>query len=182
MTTKTLVLEGLDERHPGLTEPVAGSYAQAARVCLDRHHTSPILFDISRGDNSCTGATAWQATDQRTKLAWANKDDTTRDGAYCVAIAAIELTDGLVAVSRAETRTGADYYLGEPNEKLEDLEKSLRLEVSGVDEGNLTTLRARLGQKVRQAKSGDSSLPAVAAVVGFASTTVLTADVEAKAE
>jgi hypothetical protein len=178
--TNTLVLEGLDQRHPGLTESVAGSFAEAARVCLDRHHTSPILFDIRRGANSCTAAAAWEATDQRTKLAWANKDDTTRDGAYCVAIAVIELTDGRVAVSRAETRTGADYYLGKPCEQLEDLERSLRLEVSGVDEGNLTTLKTRLGQKVWQAKSGDSSLPAVAAVVGFASKTVLTADVEAE--
>jgi hypothetical protein len=182
MATRTLVLQGLDKRHPGLTEAVAGSYAEAARVCLDRHHTSPILLNINRGESFSTATTAWEATDQRTKLAWANKDDTTRDGAYCVAIAAIELTDGLVAISRAETRTGADYYLGNPSRQPQDLENSLRLEVSGIDKGNLTALRARLGQKVRQAQSGDSNLPAVAAVVGFESTTVLTADVKVQAE
>jgi len=180
MTTKTLVLEGLDERHPGLTERVADAFAEAARVCLDRHHTSPILFNIERAEDSCKGLTAWDATDQRTKLAWANTTDTTRDGAYCVAIAALELTDGLVAVSRAETRTGSDYYLGEPQEALDDLEKSMRLEVSGVDQGNLPILRGRLAQKVRQAKNGESSLPAIAAVVGFSSTTVLTEDVKSE--
>lgn len=180
MTTRTLMLEGLEERHPGLTRRVADSFAEAARVCLDRHHTSPIPFRIDRGENSCEAEAAWESTDERTKLAWANTTDTTRDGAYCIAIAAIEVTDGLVAVGRAETHTGADYYLGEPRERLEDLEKSLRLEVSGVDHGILTTLRGRLAQKVRQAKDGNSSLPAIAAVVGFSSSTVLTADVNSE--
>jgi hypothetical protein len=178
MPTKTLVLEGLDERHPGLTSTVAETYAEAARVCLDRHHKSPILFNIRKGDLSFTASTTWEETNQRTKSAWANTTDATRDGAYCVAIAAVEVTDGLVAVSRAETGTGADYYLGKPGEKLEDLENSLRLEVSGVDQGNMTTVRSRLSQKVKQAQRGDSPLPAIAAVVGFQTLTVLTADVE----
>jgi hypothetical protein len=180
MRTKTLLLEGLDKRHPGITPAVAGTYAEAARVCLDRHHTSPIVFQIDRGENSCKAATEWTETDQRAQLAWANTSDATRDGAYCVAIAAVELTDGLVAVSRAETQTGADYYLGAPNEKPEDLESSLRLEVSGVDQGNTTKVRSRLGQKVKQAQKGNSPLPAIAAVVGFQTMTVLTADVESE--
>lgn len=179
-TQKTLVLEDLDERHPGLTKPLAGSYAEAARVCLDRHHTSPILFEVDRTENSCKALTSWRVADAKMKLAYANETDTTEAGAYCVALAAVEVTDGLVAVGRAETGTGADYYLGESAEKLEDLEKSLRLEVSGVDQGNITALKGRLAQKVRQSKKGDSPLPAVAVVVGFSLSTVLTADVEAE--
>lgn len=178
MTKKTLVLEGLDGRHPGITPSLAGTYAEAARVCLDRHHTSPTVFKIDRGENSCNATTEWKETDQRVRAAWANTSDATRDGAYCVAIAAIELTEGLVAVGRAETQTGADYYLAAPNEKLEDLESSLRLEVSGVDQGNMTAVRSRLGQKVKQAQKGNSPLPAIAAVVGFQIITVVTADVK----
>jgi hypothetical protein len=44
-------------------------------------------------------------------VAWANTTDTTETGAYGIAIAAVEVTDGLVTVARAETRTGADYAI-----------------------------------------------------------------------
>lgn len=177
-TTQTLMLEGLDERHPGLTKSIAGSYCEAARVCLDRHHISPVVFDIHRAQGQHKAETAWEAAGERIRLAWANTTDTTEAGAYCVALAAVEVTVGLVAVSRAEVLSGADYYLGESKEQVEDLEKSRRLEVSGVDQGGLTALRARLAQKVRQSRDGESNLPALAAVVGFSATTVLTEDVD----
>ena|SRR5579862_3883931 len=176
--THTFEIEGLDERHPGVSPGIAGALYEAACVCLDRHHTSPVTFTVSRGEKSLKGITAWVAASARIKGAWANETDTTEAGAYCVALVAIEATDGLVAVRRAEGLTGADYYLGKPGEILEDLEKSHRLEVSGVDKGAMSALKSRLGLKVKQAKDGKSNLPAIAAVVGFAATTVLTEDVE----
>lgn len=140
----------------------------------------PILFSVDRGEQSCKGMTAWKPTDARTKGAWANDTDTTEQGAYGVALVAIEATDGLVAVRRAETHTGADYYLGPPGQVLEDLEKSHRLEVSGVDKGSITALKTRLNVKVQQAKDGNSNLPAIACVVGFSAMTVLTENVDAE--
>jgi hypothetical protein len=83
---------------------------------------------------------------------------------------------GLVAVRRAETRTGADYYLGEPNSTFEDLELSFRLEVSGTDEGSDAVIRGRLREKLDQAKRGNSNLPAIASVVGFAALQIVSAD------
>jgi hypothetical protein len=177
VTMPTLVLDGLEDRHPGLTKNIASTLCEAAAVCLDRHHTSPVVVEIKRNGKSLEAQTSWAAPDQRTKMAWANTTDTTETGAYCVAIAAIEVTDGLVAVSRAETQTGADYYHGSPNENQEDLEKTLRLEVSGIDQSNPGSLRVRLGQKILQCQKGNSDLPAVAVVVGFSSLTVVTADV-----
>lgn len=178
MTTQTLVLEELDERHPGLTKGIAASYAEAARVCLDRHHNAPVAFAIDRAENPCTAVISWQPVDARIRNAWANATDATEAGAYCIALAAIEITDGLVAISRAEILTGADYYIGIASEGLQDLEKSRRLEVSGIDQGDLAALKSRLAQKVRQCHRGESSLPAIATVVGFSAATVLTSDVE----
>ena len=66
--------------------------------------------------------------------AWANRDDTTETGAYCLALANVEATRGLVAVRRAQGRTGVDYYLGPADSALEDLEASVRLEVSSAPE------------------------------------------------
>lgn len=88
-----------------------------------------------------------------------------------VSLAAIESELGLVALSRAETRTGADYYVGQPGSG--DL-----VEVSGVDAGDKAHVRTRLREKLRQAAEGDSSLPAFASVVGFREAVILVEAVE----
>lgn len=180
MAAGQLRIDRLHERHVGVTEGLALSYHEAARVCLDRHHGSPQDFAVVDNDAVQPVAVAWEACDQRTRNAWANQDDTTEAGAYCFALANAEFTRGLVAVSRAKTRTGVDYYLGPPGTTPEDLETSLRLEVSGTDEGSLGTLNARLRQKMEQAGRGDSNLPALATVVGFAVKRIVSADVELK--
>jgi hypothetical protein len=63
---------------------------------------------------------------------------------------------------------------------MEDLEASVRLEVSGTDEGNLSTIRSRLRQKMEQAGRVESNLPALATVVGFAALRIESADVQPK--
>lgn len=73
----------------------------------------------------------------------------------------------MVAVARAETSTGADYYLGPPGHSGEDLEGCWRLEVSGINAGTPSDVAARLREKVAQAQAGNSNLPALAGVIGF---------------
>jgi hypothetical protein len=165
-TVPLLPIKDMSERHHALTLPVASSYLEAARVCFDRHHISPKEFTLENDKLESVAKVEWELTDDRTKAAWANKDDATRDGAYAVAIAATELLRGMVAVRRAETRTGADYYIGSVDQDLEDLENCLRLEVSGTDLGK-SEVKKRLIKKLEQAKQGSSNLPALAAVVGF---------------
>src|SRR4051794_2410421 len=112
MKTPTLPLENMADRHIGLTPEVAAYWVQAAYVCLDRHHTSPIEFDLCEEPERQPANVVWGVTDARTRAAWANEIDTTEAGAYACALAAVELLKGLVAVGRAETGTGADYYIG----------------------------------------------------------------------
>jgi len=164
-------LERLYERHPGLTPAVGQSYAEAASVCLSRHHRPPVEIEVAQrpdGPAALRGL-AWQPPGARELAAWANADDATRDGAYAVALAVLEAELRLLAVSRAETLTGADYYLAEPGntDGGDDLERAFRLEVSGVDKGTRAVVHQRLNQKVDQARRGNSSLPAYACVVGF---------------
>ena len=99
-------------------------------------------------------------------MAWANISDATRDGAYACALAATELSCKLYAVKRAETLTGADYYVGSDDCSIEDLEDCYRLEVSGTNLSQSEVYR-RLKIKVKQTEEGNSSLPALAVVVGF---------------
>jgi hypothetical protein len=121
---------------------------------------------------------AWDVPDARTRDAWANDTDTTEAGAYGCVIAGVEEMRGLVAVRRAETGTGADYYVGAPGAGELDLEDCLRLEVSGVDAGNHRAVARRLLEKLEQAGEGRSSLPALAGVIGFAAGLLVLRDVE----
>ena len=82
----------------------------------------------------------------------------------------------LVAVGRAETLTGADYYVAPQGSMPGDLEGCLRLEVSGVDSGSNTVVGRRLKNKLAQARRGLSDLPAIAGVAGFRARLVLLAD------
>jgi hypothetical protein len=75
----------------------------------------------------------WVPVTAREKQAWANRTDAVEAGAYRMAIAAVEMTYGWFALARAETLTGADYYVGPAGA---DLESAYRLEVSGVDMGD----------------------------------------------
>ncbi len=167
----------LSERHIGVTKAIAHGYGEAARVCLDRHHSSPVTFQLIDRSESTEAGAMWPAVDARTKSAWNNTTDATEDGAYALALAAVEHSRGLVAVRRAETRTGADYYIGSPDAQILDLEESFRLEVSGVDTGNISMIKTRLKQKLTQAVAGNSNLPAIACVVGFASLQIMADDV-----
>ncbi len=124
-------------------------------------------FKIRGPEQRIETVVEWQKTSKRVKLAWANEIDTTEMGAYACVLAAVELLCGLVTVRRAETKSGVDYYIAQPGTPAEDLENCIRLEVSGVDRGNVATVGRRLRDKLDQAKEGNSSLPAIAGVVGF---------------
>lgn len=118
----------------------------------------------------------WAVPNNRTKAAWANTDDAIRDGAYALAIAAVALHKELFAIRRAETRTGADYYIS-ATQNLDDLEQCVRLEVSGIHL-DIAEVKRRLRLKREQVQQGNSHLPALVAIVGFRVQLVLLAAVE----
>ncbi|MDP3460743.1 MAG: hypothetical protein Q8S09_15840 [Hyphomonas sp.] len=174
-----LKFHDLSARHYGVTFHIAGSYAEAASVCLDRHHSPDVKFELEDNAKRSVATASWQSPiDDRTKASWNNVTDTTEFGAYGLALAAVEHSRGLVAIQRAETRTGADYYIGDPENAPEDLENSLRLEVSGMESGNEAAIKARLKQKVAQTKHGRSNLPAIACVVAFHALKICAADAQ----
>jgi hypothetical protein len=164
-------LRTLHARHRGLTEAVCHAYAEAAHVCLSRHHQPPIEIMIAEQGF----ISEWDVPGDRARRAWANLVDAVEAGAYAMAIAAVEATHEWFAISRAETLSGADYYVGPAGA---ELETAYRLEVSGVDTGDVAVLRARLSRKVRQTRAARSSAPALACVVGFQIRSILVSDLE----
>ena len=167
-----LRLESLHERHTGLTASLSGTFCEAASVCLSRHHDSPINLDIVNNGITNIHMVEFPKPDARVLNAWANDIDTTENGAYGVSLAAVEVEEQLIAVRRAETLTGADWYVAPIGTDPDDLESCFRLEVSGVDSGGRAVVNARLQQKIVQTRRGASNLPAIASVVGFKEKTV----------
>lgn len=167
-------LDLLHERHRGLNQQAAEFFAQAASVILDQHHLPPIAAKVgNHGSPDYPYELDWSPSTDRDRDVHANDEDATRDGAYSLAIASAEVHLGLVAVSRAKSRSGADYIVESPDQSSAtqdelNWENSYRLEVSGINRcQSSASLAYRLRQKVDQARRGDSDLPAIAGVVAF---------------
>lgn len=152
--------------HPGISPGVAAALAEAARVCLDRHHEPPVEMDIEDDQGSETVSMTWTPADDRTHGAWANELDATRDGAYACTSAGLKQRTGLLTVRRAESETGADYFVA-PAETATDRTTWIRLEVSGVNHGNRAVIARRLREKLSQLRKASASSPGIAGVVGF---------------
>lgn len=173
MGNPTLPIADMHIRHPGLTQAIARTYYEAATVCLDRHHPSPTTFCIEWSDGIALTDLHWEPAGPSTRAAYANTIDVTEAGAYGVCLAALEQVADLVAIQRAETLTGADYYVAPRGSAIDDLETALRFEVSGVDKGRRAICDQRLTSKVRQTEAAQHPLPAIAAVTGFQQKVVL---------
>jgi hypothetical protein len=171
-----LILDGMGENHPGLTPALADALAQAARVCLARHHSSPTDFEIRYRGRTLSGTVAWDLPTAREVAANGNDLDATRDAAYSLSFAAIEECDDLVVVARAEHMSGADFYIGPRTSGPGDLEEALRLEVSGTDLGDRKECTRRLQQKRNQALNASHPVAAVASVVGINEAVIMVAD------
>ncbi|MDQ4420310.1 hypothetical protein OOT33_07665 [Sphingobium sp. DEHP117] len=172
-----LPLAEMDQRHPGLTEGMAQMFFEAASVCFARHHSRPSVVDIETVDGSSQATVDWLAPTPQMDRAYANTIDTTEWGAYGVSLAALELQTGYVAVQRAETLSGADFYVAPATAANDDLETALRLEVSGTDQGARSVCRTRLTKKIDQTRAAGHSKPALASVVGFSEKLVLVSQV-----
>lgn len=168
---KLLRFEDLAERHQIDPHQLQG-YANAAKVRLEAHHSSPVLFEVTSRGESVTYEVKWEPVDDKLRWSYNNADDAKRDGAYVMAFAAVEDVEGLVSIGRAETKTGADYYVAPAGTQPGDLEEAFRLEVSGTD-GHPAEVRQRLKQKQEQTRRGTGEEPAIAAVVGFKTKLIL---------
>lgn len=172
-----LPLENMASRHSGLTDSLAACYLESARVCLDRHHTSPKDFTLENDEEESTAFVEWEIADNQMRGAYNNDADATRDGAYLFALAALELLSGFVAIRRAETQTGADYYVAPIGQSTDDFEGVWRLEVKGVDHSK-SKMRSKLKEAINQTLAGSSNLPAIAGVVGFKEQLIILKTVE----
>ncbi len=157
----------LADVQPRLDAHHMATFAQAARVCLDRHHVPPIRLSIIEDEFQNSSELRWIPPTDTMRRSWGEQNDTIEWGAVGVTLAVLGTARGLVATQRAQRGSGADYYVAPLDASDDDLEGAIRLEISGIDRGESQELVRRLAQKIDQLKSGDSNTPGIAVVVGF---------------
>lgn len=142
---------------------VLGCFTEAAFVSLARFH-SP---------STTRGEIRWSTEEGPLELEWApptpaqlashaNQIDATEQGAYAVAIGAVQEVGGYEVIGRAHHASGADLLMLPDGGSEDDL---VRLEVSGTCDHS--EVPRRLQSKMDQLGRGDLHRPGVAAVVSF---------------
>jgi hypothetical protein len=154
---------------PGLTPALGGCLAEAASICLERaEHSQGVVMAIL-GDLNAWVPLSWEPTSDQMRRAWRDDDEATEFGACGIAALIVKRFRGLSIVERSVKGTGFDYWLGPEDDGHELFQRRMRLEVSGIGRGTDAEIRARVRQKERQTAQVASRLPAVIAVVEFAS-------------
>jgi hypothetical protein len=154
----------------GISSAYGRFLAQAASYCFHlNNHSNPLCLKLS-GDKRGSGDFRWEAIDQRDSKTWADSEEATEYGAYGVAIViAVQMT-GIPYVERAAKLGSIDYWLGTGSEDYGVFQRTARLEISGILEGEESDINSRLQLKLRQTERSDETLLAAhAAIIEFSS-------------
>lgn len=137
---------------------------EAASVALDACHghvpVEGIWYEVGDDPLAHPFRLNWAPATEQMRASHANETDCTEDGAYAVAIAAMEAL-GFRIQTRAKHRSGADYVMVPAGASEEEF---LKLEVSGIRRGGDWMGRLRI--KMTQVRKG-LELPGRAVVVHF---------------
>ena len=163
-----IALAKLGEGLPAITPSFGAALAEACAICLEEQsHCQGVQISVD-GDFRATFELYWQTITDQMLRCWNDREFTTEQAAYGIAfLLIIKLTDFTV-IERSRKGTGFDYWLGvEDNTNELPFQNKVRLEVSGIREGDDRRIKARDKQKVEQTKASDGTFPAYIVVVEF---------------
>ncbi len=177
--------------NPGISVAKGTEMAEAAAVCLEeRGHTQGVTMVI-RGHHHQNHRLDWTPVTAQVRRTWDDDDEATEDGAACIAALIANHDIGQMVIVRArkstpQQPTGFDYWLGDNDtDSMSDAERAatdslssllaednivarMRLEVSGIRNGDDSVLAARVRSKLRQVgRSKALEIPAYVIVVEF---------------
>ncbi len=158
---------------PGITREKGNDLAQAGAVCLElQQHRQRVHFTV-RGYVTKTFALAWLPTTEQAIRTWNDPDEAAEDGAAGIAVLLAIREIGYPVILRSRKTTGIDYWLGDRNitnisqseqaatmalrEALQDNDLVVRgrMEVSGIQRGKDSIVRARVKRKLNQTNRSD---------------------------
>jgi len=163
--TIQLRLDDLTQGMPGLTQHEGGSLAEAASVCLEEQNHAHEASLRCIGSIRATYTLYRLDVTQQMRNTYNDYDNTTERGACAIAILVITRVADSLVLHRSDKGTGIDYWLGPTDDLL--FQSALRLEVSGIRNGDNNQVNARVRQKLKRLRKYNSSLPAYITVVEF---------------
>ncbi|MEK7395445.1 MAG: hypothetical protein AAB116_00775 [Candidatus Poribacteria bacterium] len=170
-----LILDKLKNGIPAITSDFGGVLAETGAICFESvNHKNGVELNVSvsseDGSFDVKCPVFWQDVTDQMRSCYGDLEFTTEHGAYGVAILLIlSLTDYTV-IERSRKGTGFDYWLGRKDDVL--FQKSARLEVSGIRNGDIDAIRAKVRARVKTKlnqvrRSDELGLPAFIVVVEF---------------
>ena len=164
---KTLqVREFSAQPHTGLTPAKRDTLSEAAVICLEEQsHESGVELAVS-GAFDEKFILEWDAATERMIRCYADKEEATEDGAYCVAIITIAELTSLLVTQKSRKGNGFDFHLGNSEDKRNFLDTTI-LEVSGIRNGSESTIKKRMAEKNERLNSYQNRLPGYIAIVEF---------------
>lgn len=165
--TQALALRELEKGMPGITSEFGECLAQAASICLEeQNHRSGVQFNVD-GDFNRVFVVLWETATEQMRRCWADPEVATEHGAYGIAaLLVVELAD-LTVLERSRKGTGFDYWLGSKSAAEPLFQNKVRLEVSGIRNGDESAIKSRVKLKVEQTRRSEGILPAYVIVVEF---------------
>lgn len=144
-----------------LAPEAAADMHAATRVSMSMHHSrSPVVFPIREQGSAreIDGEVHWSPPSEQHLATYQYGPKRIELTAECIALAALRARDGLRVRKRSEELTGADWIVTPPDM---DLEKGIRVEVSGIDvPRSPAEPPRRLAEKVHQLRKGQQRRPA----------------------
>jgi hypothetical protein len=167
----TVNFDSLKAGKLGLSVAYGAFLAEGAAFCLyknDHHSPSDLALTL---DVPAIASLLWNEVGPELDSTWADLKEAAEYGAYAVAIVVCLQVTNLSRVERcAQEGTGIDIWLTSNIDDRGIFQRSARLEVSGILNGDRSRIAARLKEKLDQTKgSDDTKLPAYVAVVEFGS-------------
>jgi len=165
---EAIALAKLGEGLPAITPSFGAALAEACAICLEEQgHSQGVEISVD-GDFRATFKLYWENITDQMLRCWNDREFTTEQAAYGIAFMLINRLTDFTVIERSRKGTGFDYWLGvEDNTNELPFQNKVRLEVSGIREGDDRRIKARVKQKVDQTKPSDGIFPAYIVVVEF---------------
>ncbi len=151
---------------PAITPALGAALAEAACVSLERQGLIPSVHLIVQGISQGQYVLCWNPATDQARRSWKDERQAAAKGAEGISVLIARGTIGFEVISVSRQGTGFDYWLGERIGS--DFVARAGLEVSGINNGDESDVRARVQDKLRQARqSGTQQWQTFAIVVEF---------------
>jgi hypothetical protein len=144
----------LSQGLPAITPAFGETLVEAIAICLtERKHPTGVTLEIE-GDFQTQICLNYPPVTAQMQRCWNDAEYTTEQAAYGMAFLLIRHLTQLTVIERSRKGSGFDYWLGIEQPNL-PFQRMMRLEVSGIRQGNDSLIKTRVRIKQEQVRRVD---------------------------